>query len=124
MLAMQLSQPLVLRFSAAAALSPTLSFSPSLSYHTVICHPASLLDFILLILKLAPLPYSTLPWFFFCVLFPRAAQLVYLEICSSCFPFLCVSFVSWLWEHGALSHPSLASGALGPALEGAEHPKQ
>lgn len=49
---------------------------------------------------------------------------MYLAICSNRFPFLCVICVPWLWEHSALSHPSLASGALGPALEGAEHPRQ
>lgn len=49
---------------------------------------------------------------------------MYLEMCLSCFLFLCVICVPWLWEHSAPSHPSLASAALAPTLQGAEHCKR
>lgn len=54
---------------------------------------------------------------------PGAAQLLYL-VDLSCFLFLCVICVPCLWEHSAPSHLSLASAALAPNLQGAEHRKQ
>lgn len=89
-----------------SSLSPMLLFAPSLSHHTVICHPTSLLDFTLLFLKLALLLYST-PTFFPYVFFPRAVQLIYLEICSSCFLFLCVSHLCSLAVGTQCSLPPL-----------------
>lgn len=84
-------------------LSPMFLFASSLSYRTVICHPASLLDFILLLLKLTPLLYLPPPFFVFC--FPACT---FEDLFK---PFLCVSFVfpgcgntllhptpSWPWD--------------------------
>lgn len=114
----RISQPLVLRLSFSAALF-LFSFDPFPSEPRCLLQSCFLCRFCF---------YSVTPRVstFLCFTFlspPGAAQLLYL-VDMSCFLFLCVICVPCLWEHSAPSHLSLASAALAPNLQGAEHRKQ
>lgn len=114
----RISQPLVLRLSFSAALF-LFSFDPFPSEPR--CHLQSCFLCRFCFYSVTP-RVST----FLCFTFlspPGAAQLLYL-VDLSCFLFLCVICVPCLWEHSAPSHLSLASAALAPNLQGAEHRKQ
>lgn len=65
-----------------------------------------------------------LPFFCTCFVSQTCPVRVFEDLFKLLLVPLCVICVPWLSEHSALSRPSLASGALGPALEGTEHPKQ
>lgn len=114
----RISQPLVLRLSFSAALF-LFSFDPFPSEPR--CHLQSCFLCRFCFYPVTP-RVSTFLYFTF-LSPPGAAQLLYL-VDLSCFLFLCVICVPCLWEHSAPSHLSLASAALAPNLQGAEHRKQ
>lgn len=96
-----------------------------LFFTAVICHPASLLDVYPVSSEASISPIiHPLPFFCMCFVSQSCPVCVFEDLFKQLPVPVCVISVLWLSEHSALSHPSLISGTLRQALEGAEHPKQ